>query len=407
MVTGQRQTIISLVGVPGSGKSALLDALVAGRDDLMGCDCLRRAAREGVASFGESTRAYLVRDGGKHQKKEAWATIEEAIGDCGYLVNDNVVTLEVLKDFDHSRFQLVTVCLLASDWLCAARLRVRYQHAPDTKEQKWVTEQAPSQEYLLHYLIDFNSNHPDADHQTVLLDTNDWPHSEVSGERAWQIIHGEKVTPQFPEASQLYQRVVFVDGQPLNEAPEAAIQWERDRLDAILPKYLRGKTVLDIGAAEGGFCFEALHRGAALAVGLEEALPRVVLARQIRDAYELPASFTWGDGAQAIRPLNTHEGAVRFDVALLLNVLHHEHEDPSVMLQRVLAVCNECVIESPFGIGAVPYRPGLPPIEHSMALPPLWVERQAKAAGFRLTSIENSIMYEGQRLIYRLEREKL
>ena len=388
------KTVISLVGLPGAGKSALLRAMQEGQAALVEVPLLRDLMDGGFACFDLDQSECF----GSGAASPA-TVIAEALGEQQYLVNDNVLSVDEISAAGEYRQQLVVV--VARPWLEQARCKLRYQKCPDPAEQAQAAGRTLSASMLLEHVQEYGL-------PITYVDGSDYPLREITLEEAQEIAADEQaVPPRMPEHHLLYQQALVVQGIVIYKADDEGPQWEQIRRDAILPVTmdLRGKTLLDIGAAEGNFCWEAVRRGAAYAVALEEAAPRVDLMRKIRDAYRLPVAVALLDAKAGCLPeLTIHDRLLRYDVVLLLNVLHHFAE-PGPALQSLLAVCDMCIIESPFGIGAEPYRPCLPPIEHSMALPPLWVERQAQAAGFRLAAIENSPQYEGQRLIYRLERE--
>lgn len=389
-----QQMIVSLVGLPGAGKSALQRAMQEGQAALVEVPLLREVMDRGFACFDLEQSQRFVSGAAS-----AAEVLAEALGDEVCLVNDNVLSVNEISAAGDYRQQLVVV--VARPWLAEARCRLRYQRRPDPAEEALAASCTLSASMLLEHVQSYGL-------PVTYVDGSDYPMREVTLERAQEIVADEQtVPPRMPEHHLLYQQALVVQGIVIYKADDEGPRWEQIRRDAILPVEmdLRGKTVLDVGAAEGNFCWEAVRRGAVYAVAFEEAEPRVELMRKLRDAYRLPVAVACLDVTAGCLPeLNIHELPLRYDVLLLLNVLHH-FDEPGPALQALLAVCDLCIIETPFGIGAEPYRPCLPPIEHSMALPPLWVERQARAAGFRLAAIENSPQYEGQRLIYRLERE--
>jgi tRNA (mo5U34)-methyltransferase len=115
------------------------------------------------------------------------------------------------------------------------------------------------------------------------------------------------------------------------------LQWLR------LPEDLRGKTVLDIGAWDGFFSFEAERRGAARVVAIDSAAwqdPRVG-----RAGFDL-AHRTFGSRVEPVTmevlDLNpVHPGT--FDLVLFLGVLYHMAH-PLLALQRVASVTKDRLI---------------------------------------------------------------
>lgn len=120
---------------------------------------------------------------------------------------------------------------------------------------------------------------------------------------------------------------------------QAADAWQRYRL----PKNLEGKTVLDIGAWEGQFSFEAERRGAAR-----------VLAIDVWGESKNPGS--WGAGFENFqfcrellgsnveyKHLSVYDldwSSWEFDYVLLLSVIYHL-QDPFLGIRKAASVCNE------------------------------------------------------------------
>jgi 2-polyprenyl-3-methyl-5-hydroxy-6-metoxy-1,4-benzoquinol methylase len=111
----------------------------------------------------------------------------------------------------------------------------------------------------------------------------------------------------------------------------------------IFPADLAGKTVLDVGSRNGYFCFEALRRGAADALGIEIDEASVEQARQVADCLGLPARF---------RRADVEHDAIgeSFDYVLGLNVLHHL-DDPLAALERLVAATRERLVLEVASIG--------------------------------------------------------
>jgi SAM-dependent methyltransferase len=104
----------------------------------------------------------------------------------------------------------------------------------------------------------------------------------------------------------------------------------------IFPDDLRGKTVLDVGSYLGFFCFEALKRGAARAVGLEIDRSSVRKAGRLAEVLGLTPEFRHHDIEHD--PIDG-----RFDYVLCLNVLHHFRE-PIAVLQRLARATREKLV---------------------------------------------------------------
>lgn len=110
-------------------------------------------------------------------------------------------------------------------------------------------------------------------------------------------------------------------------------RWACDR---VFRENLTGKTVLDIGSAQGYFCFAALDRGARRAVGWDINADRVTQATAIAQMRGSVAEFYQRD----IEEQTPDES---FDVVLCLNVLHHL-TDPLATLEKLIGVTREILI---------------------------------------------------------------
>lgn len=83
-------------------------------------------------------------------------------------------------------------------------------------------------------------------------------------------------------------------------------------------------TLLDVGASDGGFCYEALNRGAFYATALESREDRVEFMRHVRDTCQLAMGVAHLNiVSDTIPAIQVWETPRRYDVGLLLNVLHH------------------------------------------------------------------------------------
>ena len=110
--------------------------------------------------------------------------------------------------------------------------------------------------------------------------------------------------------------------------------------DLVLPKSLKGKTVLDVGSALGYFSFEAEARGAKRVVGVELMEKRFRDALLLKDIKGSRVEFVRQDVVS--EPLGEH-----FDHVLLLNVIHHLKE-PFRAMRQLASITNErLVIEFP------------------------------------------------------------
>jgi len=115
----------------------------------------------------------------------------------------------------------------------------------------------------------------------------------------------------------------------------------RDRLqlaDLILPTDLRGKSFLDVGCAEGLFCFEATKRGAGRVLGIDKKERRISTARDLANNEDEVPEFIFS---------NFEEMAVsdvgQFDYVVCLNVIHHTR-NPIKFIEKLVAVVRKRLI---------------------------------------------------------------
>lgn len=110
--------------------------------------------------------------------------------------------------------------------------------------------------------------------------------------------------------------------------------------DIVLGDKVEG-SVLDVGCAYGFYVFEAERRGASSVVGIEAKPDRFAAACAYAQVLGSAAEFRHGEAPQEM-------GAdERFDLVLLLNVLHHVHE-PIRFLRKLARHCTgSLIIEFP------------------------------------------------------------
>ena len=112
--------------------------------------------------------------------------------------------------------------------------------------------------------------------------------------------------------------------------------YDRPQIKSIALDDIRGKTLLDVGSCYGGFCIEALQRGASKAVGIELSRKRIQAARTLADMLGLSPDYRFED----IESLELDE---TFDVTICLDVLHHLR-DPIGVLRKLSEITNERLI---------------------------------------------------------------
>lgn len=147
----------------------------------------------------------------------------------------------------------------------------------------------------------------------------------------------------------------FEDGTGIDGIRDIAIL--KAEADAILADHVAGRTVLDIGAWDGYFSFEAERRGAARVVATDHFCWSGA-------GWGTKAGFDFVHGKLGSRveavdvdvPDLPRSGLGRFDVVLFLGVLYHL-KDPYVGLEAAARMCeHHLVVET---VTALP-REGLP-----------------------------------------------
>ena len=111
-----------------------------------------------------------------------------------------------------------------------------------------------------------------------------------------------------------------------------------------MPDDLTGWSVLDIGAWDGFFSFEAERRGASRVVALDHVI--------WNDPRSAARGSTWPAGRSARRSRTSTARSTRsprrrvggiYDLVLFLGVLYHVHH-PLLALERVSSVCDRMLI---------------------------------------------------------------
>lgn len=123
------------------------------------------------------------------------------------------------------------------------------------------------------------------------------------------------------------------------ELPHGFATAGRDRSGTaklIFPPDLTGKSVLDLGCAEGYFCFEAKRRGASRVVGLDVESDVIRRNRLVANCLGLDVEF----GTVNLEQEKLKE---KFDYVLCLNVLHHL-TDPLTVLDNLMEIARERLV---------------------------------------------------------------
>jgi SAM-dependent methyltransferase len=123
-------------------------------------------------------------------------------------------------------------------------------------------------------------------------------------------------------------------------------QWDISRQDAGLDEIdFKGKTVLEIGCAEGLVALQNLKRGAKLSHGIEFRERAVEVAKSIAGVLGLSASakFYWGDIRDTRRVLNQTGMLEKYDVVIAMAVLQKVPNQPEV-LGKILEKCAATLV---------------------------------------------------------------
>ncbi len=108
------------------------------------------------------------------------------------------------------------------------------------------------------------------------------------------------------------------------------------KIEAILPRDLSGKSVLDVGCYYGLYSHEAKRRGAGRVLGLELDPERVAVARKISELIGDGVEIRQGDITRVVLD-------EKFDLVLFLSVLHHIHE-PIQVVRRLAELCSDTLV---------------------------------------------------------------
>jgi 2-polyprenyl-3-methyl-5-hydroxy-6-metoxy-1,4-benzoquinol methylase len=121
-----------------------------------------------------------------------------------------------------------------------------------------------------------------------------------------------------------YQPLLFPPDEVIPPRRDASILDSRAKLAAIgLPDDLSGKTVLDIGCAEGFFVVQAALRGAERAMGCDLVPSRLRLARISADSWQLGDRVTF-----SAADLYSIPPEWASDIVMCFAVAHHLHASP-------------------------------------------------------------------------------
>ena len=108
-----------------------------------------------------------------------------------------------------------------------------------------------------------------------------------------------------------------------------------------LPESLKDKTVLDVGANDGFYSFEAERRGAARVVALDLWNPKGPVRKERFELARRALRSSVEDMTMDVLDISPELG--RFDIVLFLGVLYHLRH-PLLALERLFSVTNELLI---------------------------------------------------------------
>ncbi|WP_018233512.1 class I SAM-dependent methyltransferase [Thioalkalivibrio thiocyanodenitrificans] len=130
-----------------------------------------------------------------------------------------------------------------------------------------------------------------------------------------------------------YQRVTLAPGVSTSG---------HDRRDALrfLGDDLSGQSVLDVGCADGYFCFEAEKRGASRVVGTEVKPHRFIGANILKEILGMRTELL-------LRDIFSDPLQESFDTVLFLNVIHHVKEPVSALLTLARLCRKRLIVEFP------------------------------------------------------------
>lgn len=150
----------------------------------------------------------------------------------------------------------------------------------------------------------------------------------------------QQVRDLIADENLIYQRI---------ELPYGLATRGKDRSDTcrrIFPDDMAGKSVLDVGAHSGYFCFEAVKRGATRVVGVEMEPKHIRAARRVAECLNMPVEFYQLDIEHQVPQVP----AGGFDYVICLNVLHH-FTDPIAVLRKLADLTRDRLILEFVGFG--------------------------------------------------------
>ena len=292
--------------------------------------------------------------------KEVVVIEEEAIG-------------EVYGDVNFGKLEVVDVVVALPFYMWWPRVSLK-MHNGGRIYRGWITEEMPDA-YCRYAKMMVESN-PEG---TIWIDGRDFPLQVVSSEEAYQImtdsvdtdfVYDPVIENDKHGARRNYHQAIEVSGEIVGN-PKWYAELEK-RIAGTLPD-VQGKTVLDVGAAEGTFSLAAAHRGASLVVSCERNAERVEILRKLRDKAKQPITTVCLDMNETLPPALT-----KYDVTLMLNVIRHL-KNPEWVLSNLLKMSDMLICETRTTDG--PTQLGNPPHQ---AFSVDWMMRVGEKLGFNL-----------------------
>jgi SAM-dependent methyltransferase len=169
-----------------------------------------------------------------------------------------------------------------------------------------------------------------------------------------------------------YQRITLPTGRVIPGVDRSPVA------DLIYPADLTGKSVLDVGCNYGFFLHDAIRRGAKRAVGIEADPAHYRVASTLATLWNGKIDVYQG-------LLEDVELKEKFDVILLLNVIHHV-KDPIPVIRKVAGLCRGTLI--------VEFRQPHDPqfVRECFHKPEDWAHSHGRSIGQRVTRrVQNAI----------------
>jgi len=127
-----------------------------------------------------------------------------------------------------------------------------------------------------------------------------------------------------------YQRITLPTGRVIPGADRSPVA------DLVYPADLTGKSVLDVGCNYGFFLHDAIRRGAKRAVGIEADSEHYRVASTLATLWNGKIDVYQG----LLEDVELNE---KFDVILLLNVIHHV-KDPLPVIRKLAGLCRGTLV---------------------------------------------------------------